>query len=164
MIDTHCHLDLYRDPYSVAKAIEREKIITIAVTNLPSHFDLTQNHVAKYKRIRPAIGLHPLLAKQHESELFLFRQLIDRTSYIGEVGLDFSKYGIYTKEIQLMSFQRVLDYAKDRPRVISLHTRGAEEIVLEMIDRYDSYRGVFHWYGGSLKTWSKLLLRDIISL
>jgi DNA repair exonuclease SbcCD nuclease subunit len=54
-------LDLYEDPHSIANDVENKRITTIAVTNLPSHFKIAMGHVSKYKNIRLAIGLHPLL-------------------------------------------------------------------------------------------------------
>ena len=91
MLDTHCHIDLYPDPHAVAKEVERQGILTIAVTNLPSHFEMGQPHLRGFRRIRLALGLHPLMAEHHKKERSKFKQMLSRTSYIGEVGLDFSK-------------------------------------------------------------------------
>ncbi len=44
MIDAHCHLDLYADPYQIARAIERERVLTIAVTNSPTAFEHAYPH------------------------------------------------------------------------------------------------------------------------
>jgi TatD DNase family protein len=149
MIDTHCHLDLYKDPHFIAKEVDNKRITTIAVTNLPSHFKMALEQVSKYKNIRLAIGLHPLLAEKHKDELPLIKDLIDKTSYLGEIGLDFSQEGIHTKEQQIVNFRYILDCAKERPRFISLHTRGAEASVLEILKDYDIRGAVFHWFNGS---------------
>lgn len=158
MLDTHCHLDLYKDPHSTAIEAENKGITTIAVTNLPSHFKMALEHVARYKTIRLAIGLHPLLAEKHKDELPLIRKLIDKTSYLGEIGLDFSREGVHTKELQLASFRYVLDCAKGRPRFISLHTRGAEAAALEVLKDYNIRSAVFHWFTGSLN-----ILKSVIA-
>jgi len=52
---------------------------------------------------------------------------IDRTSYIEEVGLDFSREGYSTKEIQIKTFEFVLDCTKNKSKIISLHSRRAEK-------------------------------------
>ena len=63
MLDTHCHIDLYPNPHAIARAVERQKILTIAVTNLPSHFEVGLPHLRGFRQIRPALGLHPLMAE-----------------------------------------------------------------------------------------------------
>jgi TatD DNase family protein len=78
------------------------------------------------------------------------RKLIDKTSYLGEIGLDFSREGVHTKKLQLASFRNILDCAKGRPRFISLHTRGAEAAALEILKDYNISSVVFHWFTGSL--------------
>ena len=150
MLDTHCHIDLYPNPLSVAREVERRGILTIAVTNLPSHFEMGQSHLRGFQKIRQALGLHPLMAKHHKKERERFRQMLPRTSYIGEVGLDFSKEGQDTKDVQLQSLRFVFNQIKDRPRFVSLHSRGAERPVLELLEEFGLQRAVFHWYSGSL--------------
>lgn len=150
MLDTHCHIDLYPNPLSVAREIERLGILTIAMTNLPSHFEMGQSHLRGFRQIRQALGLHPMMAKHHKRERERFRQMLSRTSYIGEVGLDFSKEGQDTKNVQLQSLRFVFNQIQDRPRFVSLHSRGAERPVLELLEEFGIRHGVFHWYTGSL--------------
>ena len=86
MIDTHCHLDLYQRPTDVADQANRAGVLTVAVTNLPSAFDRAHRHIRQFKNLRLALGLHPILVKQHGAERPRFEELIESTSYIGEVG------------------------------------------------------------------------------
>ena len=150
MLDTHCHIDLYPDPLVVAKEVGRQKILTIAVTNLPSHFEIGQPHLRRFPQIRPALGLHPLMADHHKKERENFKKLLSKTSYIGEVGLDFSTEGRDTRNVQIESLRFVFDRIQDRPRFVSLHSRGAESTVLELLEEFNIQGAVFHWYSGSL--------------
>ena len=150
MLDTHCHIDLYPDPFTIAREIEKRGILTIAVTNLPSHFEMGQPHLLGFRKIRPALGLHPLLAEHHKKELPKFKRMLSRTSYIGEVGLDFSKAGRGTKDVQIESLRFVFKGIQDRPRFVSLHSRGAESKVLELLQEFNIRGTVFHWYSGPL--------------
>ena len=150
MLDTHCHIDLYPNPHAIARAVERQKILTIAVTNLPSHFEIGQPHLQGFRQVRQALGLHPLMAEHHEKERSKFKQMLSKTSYIGEVGLDFSKEGRDTKDIQIESLRFVFKQIQDRPRFVSLHSRGAERNVLELLEEFNIQGAVFHWYSGSL--------------
>ena len=157
MIDVHCHFDMAKNPEKYISDNEKRQVITIGMTNLPSHFQMGVNHVRRYKYIRLALGLHPLRAKEHVKEYSKFRQYINETSYIGEVGLDFSREGFSTKEIQIKSFEFVLDCIKTENKILSLHSRRAEKETLEMLTQKGIENAIFHWFSGSLK-----VLRDVV--
>src|SRR5690554_3516799 len=146
MIDVHCHFDMAKNPEKYISDNEKRKIITIGMTNLPSHFQMGINHVRRYKYIRLALGLHPLRAKEHAKEYSKFRQYVNETSYIGEVGLDFSREGFSTKEIQIKSFEIVLDCIGTKNKILSLHSRRAEKETLEMLTEKGIENAIFHWY------------------
>lgn len=158
MIDVHCHFDMAQNPEKYISENEKRQIITIGMTNLPSHFQMGINHVRRYRYIRLSLGLHPLMAKEHVKEYTKFRQHINDTSYIGEVGLDFSREGFSTKEIQIKSFDFVLDCIKTQNKILSLHSRRAEKETLEMLNEKGIKNAIFHWYSGSLST-----LRSIVN-
>lgn len=150
IVDTHCHIDMYPNPLSEAQKREKDKLLTISMTNLPSHFEMGHSHLLNFRYVRMALGLHPLRAVDHKKELSLFSKLVDKTSYIGEVGLDFSKEGILTRDIQIKSFDFVLESIKSKPKIISLHSRRAEKETLEMLVEKKIDNAIFHWYSGSL--------------
>lgn len=131
----------------------------IAVTHLPSHFEEGRAHVASFKRIRLALGLHPLLADQHKAELKTFERLVPLTSYVGEVGLDFSRHGRAMKDQQVESFRFVLERLRDRPRFVTIHSRGAEVETLELLDEYGIHGAVFHWFTGPARVASAIAER-----
>lgn len=157
MIDVHCHFDMAKYPEKYISENEKKKIITIGMTNLPSHFQMGINHVSEYKYIRLALGLHPLMAEEHLNEYSIFKEYIDATSYIGEVGLDFSMGGVSTKAIQIKSFDFVLDCVKDKSKILSLHSRRAETHALDMLIENNIENAIFHWYSGSLATLNKII-------
>ncbi len=157
MLDSHCHLDRYRDPQGVAVEAARKGVFTIAVTNLPSHFRAGTPHVRPFARVRLALGLHPLAAAEHEREIADFEACFAATSFIGEVGLDYSRNGFDSKQRQVESFRVVARLLGASPRVVSLHSRGAEEDVLSTLDHFGVKRAIFHWYSGSLKTLEQIV-------
>ena len=157
MIDVHCHFDMAQNPEKYISDNEKRQIITIGMTNLPSHFQMGVNHVRRYKYIRLALGLHPLRAKEHSQEYTKFIQYVHETSYIGEVGLDFSREGYSTKEIQIKSFEFVLDCIKEKQKIISLHSRRAEVEILDMLISKGINNAFFHWYSGSVSILQKII-------
>ncbi len=151
IVDTHCHFDLYPNPKEVIDELEKNEIITIGMTNLPSHFKMGYPHTRNLKKVRLSLGLHPLMASSHAKEFPLFMKCFDMTSYIGEVGLDFSKDGITTKNTQLYSFEKILKAVSNKNKILSIHSRLAEKEVLGMLRKHKIENAIFHWYSGGLK-------------
>jgi len=156
MIDAHCHIDLYPNPLLVARRSEQAGVVTLAMTNLPSHFAAGRPHLLPFRNIRPALGLHPLYALRHAAEYALFEQYLPLTSYIGEVGLDFSREGIATKAQQIQSFTFVLQCVQNERKLLSIHSRGAEQEVLAMLKQHHIPLAIFHWYTGPAATLQKI--------
>tara|TARA_Y100000588_G_C13555176_1_gene627950 strand:- start:8 stop:568 length:561 start_codon:yes stop_codon:yes gene_type:complete len=100
--------------------------------------------------------MHPLEANKHNEEFDIFLRSLQYTSYVGEVGLDFSHEGISTKEVQVASFKRILANIRDQKKVLSIHSRKAEKQVFELLMDYDIKCAIFHWYSGPLKLIDKI--------
>lgn len=150
MLDAHCHIDRYKYPNKIAMDADKRGVFTIAMTNLPSHFLAGLSHVKDIKRIRLALGMHPLAASHHMQEMELFERYLSLTSFVGEVGLDFSREGKSTKELQIGSFRYIAKLVSGANKVISLHSRGAEAEVLEILAEFKITTSIFHWYTGTL--------------
>ena len=150
IIDTHCHFDMMPNPEAYISAKEKVGDIVIGMTNLPSHFKMGVPHVKRYKHIRLALGLHPLLASENKNELPLFNCLLDQTSYIGEIGLDFSKEGLSTMEDQIYVLRKLLEKLEGRKKIISVHSRKAEKELFDLLCEYNINNVIFHWYSGPI--------------
>ena len=150
IIDTHCHFDMMSQPEAYIRQKEQAGDIVIGMTNLPSHFEMGLPHVKRYKHIRLALGLHPLLASENKNELPLFDSLLDQTSYIGEIGLDFSKEGLSTKEDQISTLRKLLEKLEGRKKIISVHSTKAEKELFDLLCEYNINNVIFHWYSGPI--------------
>ncbi|MET3501007.1 TatD DNase family protein [Mucilaginibacter rubeus] len=150
LIDTHCHIDLYNQPQLLLQECERLNITVLAMTNLPSHFEMGFPHVRPFNKVRLALGMHPLYAEQHKKEFPSFLRNFGRTSYIGEIGLDFSREGYHTREIQIQTFSKILDLVSSSKKVLSIHSRRAEKEVLDLLIGKGVSSAIFHWYSGPL--------------
>ena len=158
MIDTHCHFDMMPDPECYIRQREKCGDIVIGMTNLPSYFEIGFHHISGYRHVRLALGFHPLLVDDHKTEWSKFLKNLNRTSYIGEIGLDFSKEGVMTKDAQIQMFQKILSKLKGQKKILSVHSRKAEAEVLALLKEYDIKNVIFHWYTGKTS-----LIPDIIS-
>lgn len=158
MIDTHCHFDMMPKPEAYIRQRELVGDIVIGMTNLPSHFQMGQPHLKGFKHIRLALGMHPLLATESKIEVPLFKMLVDQTSYIGEIGLDFSKGGYATKDGQVAVLREVLSAIRGKKKIVSVHSRKAEKELLALLCEYEIENVVFHWYSGPVD-----LIPDILA-
>lgn len=151
-IDTHCHLDLYKNPLCIVNDIGRLGIHVVAVTNAPFVFRSTVSLAKNCDFIHPSIGLHPELVKSHSKQLsYLFEEL-ENTLFVGEVGLDYSTTDEVERSLQRKVFESILSKCHDYgDKFISVHSRRAANDVISMID--SSFRGtaVLHWFTGTVK-------------
>lgn len=148
LIDFHCHLDLYPDPAATARKALEDGVYVLSVTTTPSAFAGTSALAPKGGRIRTALGLHPELAATRRHELRLFHDLLPTAEYVGEVGLDGSKPHRDTLTSQAEVLHEILDAcAAAGGRIISLHSRGAVEMLLDMLE-FEPLAGTFvlHWF------------------
>ena len=150
IIDTHCHFDMMPHPEAYISAKEKAGDIVIGMTNLPSHFRMGQPHLRLFKHVRLALGVHPLLASENKNELPLFNSLLDLTSYIGEIGLDFSKEGLSTKGDQVFVLRKLLEKLEGKRKIISVHSRKAEKELFNLLCEYNINNVIFHWYSGPI--------------
>ena len=158
-IDTHCHFDMMPNPEAYVRQKEEIGDIVIGMTNLPSHFQMGKPYIMHYKHIRLGLGFHPLLAAENKNELPLFKRMVDETSYIGEIGLDFSRDGYASKEEQIIVLKEVLTTLQGKRKIISVHSRRAEKELLGLLIDYNIDNVIFHWYSGSVSLIPTILER-----
>ena len=87
-IDLHCHLDLYPDLEAAIDHCERNQIYTLAVTTVPAAWPRNKELTSNKKFVRPALGLHPQLANDKNTNIEIWDRYFDEAKYIGEIGLD----------------------------------------------------------------------------
>lgn len=151
MIDLHCHLDLYRDPHRVAANCASRGVYVLSVTTTPSAWEGTSALATNAERIQTAIGLHPQLAHERHSELPRFDELLPRTRYVGEVGLDGAPEFRKHWDVQVSVFNHVLaSCSKAGGRILSIHSRRASGAVLDQLEAHPNVGiPVLHWFSGS---------------
>lgn len=160
MIDCHCHFDIMSSPEQFIAQMSRDGNTIIGMTNRPCHFRQGLPFIKKNSKIRLALGLHPLEAGHYENDIKEFEELIDKTSYIGEIGLDFSEEGRYTAEKQIECFEEILRLLAGKKKIVSVHSRQAENTVLEILELFYQGNVIFHWYSGNESLIPDILQHD----
>lgn len=156
ILDMHCHLDLYPNRDDTISAARSKGVEVLVATNRASEFRNVRAVLAD--DITVGIGIHPEAAGSTylRHELALFDALVDTTPLISEIGLDErlanrpSQYfgDSPTMKAQQALFERILG-ADLTGRVISVHSRGAERLVADLLAQAE-LTAVFHWFHGSL--------------
>jgi TatD DNase family protein len=135
LVDAHTHLDHHTSDeiYDVINEINKKKIISISNSmDIPSYIknlDISK----KSKFIIPTFGIHPWNAPEYSDRLEEMEDFIDKTPMIGEIGLDFhwvQDRGQYEDQRKILKF--FLQKAKEQNKIVNLHTKGAEQEILDV--------------------------------
>ena len=152
-VDFHCHLDLYPDLEAAVAACEQARVFTLAVTTTPKAWPRNHELASKTRHVRAALGLHPQLVSERAHEIALWEQLLPRTHYVGEVGLDAGPRFFRSFEQQKEIFGQVLQLcAKASGKIVSVHSVRSAKTVLDMIEANlpaTQGRAVLHWFTGT---------------
>ena len=152
---THCHLDQFDDPAAVLREAAAHGVSRVVAM---SQDIASMKAVACLRRSYPhavvaALGLHPQLIADRAHEIGLWEELLPRTRYVGEVGLDAGPRFYKSFETQKEVFARVLSLcAAAGNKIVTTHSVRATKTVLDMIEQHmPPPRGqvVLHWFTGT---------------
>jgi TatD DNase family protein len=153
VIDFHCHLDLYPNAQGVVEDSRRRGLYVLSVTTTPSAWKGTSALAVDAPRIRTALGLHPQIAHERQSELPLFDELLPEVRYVGEIGLDGAPEFRRHWHIQVAVFEHILAKCSAAGgRIMTLHSRRASSAVLDRVRGFsDAGTFILHWFSGSAR-------------
>lgn len=154
-IDSHCHLDrldlsLYDDNLdNVIQAatvanVSKLLCVSVTLTDFPKMAEIT----SKYDNVLLTCGTHPLNQEDEIStEKLLELSKNNRVIAIGETGLDYH-YAPETKALQLDSFKKHIDVAKQLNKPLIIHTRNAQEDTLNLLRKEGAEQvgGILHCF------------------
>lgn len=124
--------------------------------------ELTQPKSKEYSKkseyIIPCFGIHPWRAPQFNGNLEELIPYIDESKLIGEIGLDYfwvEDSSSYDRQREIFNF--ILEESIKRNKVVSLHTKGAEESIYNALKKYNYKKAIIHWYSGEIDTLDKFI-------
>jgi TatD DNase family protein len=144
---------LGQPPFFPGLQCVKRGLYILSVTTTPSAWKGTSALANHTERIRTALGLHPQLAHERQSELPLFDSLLSETRYIGEIGLDGDPHFRRHWDSQITVFEHVLLKCREAGgRIMSIHSRRASGPVLDYIEKFpDAGIPILHWFSGSFR-------------
>ncbi len=162
LIDAHTHIEEFseKDLDKAIKEINENKILSIDNAMDVEAYIRSKEIAKRSSYIIPTFGIHPWKAKGYEKKLSELIPYIKETPIIGEIGLDF--FWIQDKESfepQRQVFEFFLSEAKRLDKVINIHTKGAEEEILNLLDKYSLNKVIVHWYSGPKDVLVKMIDR-----
>ena len=167
MIDTHSHIYGPEFDDDRAEVLQRARLAGVDKVLLPN---INEESIARMLQVAkeypdmcyPMMGLHPEDVKEDWAQVLDRMEMqLDGMIAVGEVGLDFYWDTTFRKE-QIEAFDRQICWAVERNLPLVIHMRKAEQELLEVMEHHksDGLRGVFHCFGGSKETASRMLKHE----
>lgn len=167
-IDFHCHLDSDSFNADRVEAVSEcfaagfDAVVTVADPYEKDSESRTLEALAAHPRVFLMAAAHPHNADRYgpEVERRLERLLgHPRVIGLGEAGLDFH-YDLSLRENQQRVFERQVTMAAERKLPLVIHSRAAEHLVLDTLERL-KFPGhvVFHCYTGDGETAKEIIKR-----
>lgn len=149
LVDAHVHLDFYDDENRIRQEIETHQIYSLFMTHIPELYETYYLASEKYRSryIKLAIGYHPILINEYPFNERLFLRLLHTTNVVGEIGLDYTVARTETsRKKQRDVFSSICAHAKNH--ILSIHSRNAEDDILDILEQAGCKKAIFHWYTG----------------
>ena len=139
-LDTHAHIDKEIHPRELSSL----GVIFAATRSLDEADFATKRND---EHTVWGVGCHPcLVGSQRNFESRRFADLMMRTAFISEIGLDGkSRVSMATQQSTL---DAILALLEESPRVTSLHSYQATEAILHAVERHPIKGAILHWWLG----------------
>lgn len=142
-IDFHIHLEEFsREQLSY-------NVLYLANSIDEETYKTTMELAEQSKNVIPLFGIHPVKCAHNNTPETLLEEIFRKSALVGETGMDF--YWIQdrsTDSFQRKKFRLQMQLCSKYNCVPIIHTKGAEEEVLDILKEYGISRSVIHWYSG----------------
>lgn len=166
LADMHMHAGFSPDPEALARALIADDVFCFANTVNPDEYLSLARSCAMIEGVRLGLGLHPWWIVPdnnscNDGMLNSFLEVLPSSSYVGEIGLDFSPRRVETRELQLSFFDQIVAACAMREGLlISIHSVRAESEVIDIMKAHrlaDANDVVLHSYAGSSENLSRAI-------
>jgi TatD DNase family protein len=171
LLDIHAHLDHLQFKNDLNEVIERAKDVLIVgsgITPRTNKFILELSK--KFENVKASIGLYPVEAFKAEikqgdypvepeqidvnNEIEFIKNNKDMIVAVGEIGLDYS-LAPESEKSQKQLFQKLIELAEQIKKPVIIHSRKAEQDVIDMLESSNLKKIILHCFCGK----QKLVLR-----
>lgn len=143
-LDVHAHVDLEIDVHEVRLL----GAFIFAMTRSLREFETASKR--SDPRMIWGVGVHPGLVRSIKAfDSSEFERIVVDTPLVGEVGLDGSSRVPMSDQVRV--FRSVLETLSRHPRLVSVHSAGAQLQVLRELHRTPIRGVILHWWTGSVE-------------
>ncbi|MFC6355951.1 TatD family hydrolase [Luethyella okanaganae] len=142
-LDVHAHID---------PSIDANTLLNLRAVIFAANRSIEESAQALERRPHDLLavwgaGVHPGLKSALENySPSAFAALLERTPYVGEVGLDAKVKSRLPLQREVLS--SILQQLQTRPRITSIHSYGATNEVLDQLTETPILGAVLHWWLG----------------
>lgn len=158
-IDSHTHLDFFKENIEDAiREINDNKILTLANSMDIESYLRNKEYSKESEYIKPSFGIHPWKAAEYKGNLEALIPYIEESKMIGEIGLDFlwvEDKSTFERQREIYNF--ILKESIKRNKIVSIHTKDAEEEIYKSLKKYNYNKAIIHWYSGNIETLDKFI-------
>ncbi len=130
--------------------------VSVSAEEAAANFRLREEHST---RVRCFIGIHPSKAAEALGDLEKLAPLWERADGVGEVGLDPKYSEVSSGSDQMRLFEAQVEVAARLKKPLQVHSRGAEEACLDVLEGYSLRSPLMHWFEGE-DSIGRLLARE----
>lgn len=162
--DTHCHLhfdDFRPDLESVVGRAFDAGVRGILVPSIDLSSSVRSSSIARDFGLWSAAGFHPNHLEEATEQAFeklACLSLLPQAAAVGETGLDFYR-DRFPRDVQSHWFQKHIGLSNDLALPLVVHSRGAEEAVLDILPVDPGFPVVLHSWCGSGEVTSRAVKR-----
>lgn len=159
LVDVHAHLEhkaFEQDLPGVIRRAEETGVKVIISSGINHELNVKTLELAKkFPLIKPALGLYPtdalrLSDEEFKTALEFIKKHRKDIIAIGEIGMDFQEVKGKEKE-QEKRFLELLQLAEGLKLPVIIHSRKAEEKVVEVLESSKIKKVVMHCFSGSME-------------
>lgn len=141
-LDLHSHIDIGIAP----QLLESLGSVVFVATRSPGEYE--QSHSRTDAVTVWGLGCHPGVASAMMSyDETRFAALLATTPFISEVGLDGNSSVPMDRQVEV--FESILAQVAQTPRLLSVHSKRATRLTLDLIEKSGVRGVILHWWLGS---------------
>lgn len=174
-IDVHAHLDsCFFTDREIEQCIKHAKQSNVGIIIANGIHKDTNRHVLalakKHPEIKAALGIYPWEALQDDAaaghytkeavsfdadeEIAFIKSHKKDIVAIGEVGIDRKNQHKTNKQGEI--FEKFIELSKELNKPLIVHSRKAEEEVINLLEQHDAKKVILHCFNGKKSLWQKI--------
>lgn len=154
IIDAHCHLDLFSSPQEAIRNAINDGIKLMVTSGGSAKSNAVTSHLSSGANVFGVVGIDPSAVHYDYSAIDNLVPLIKSNTNlvgIGEIGLDVKQTEHSDMEKQAEAFIKQIRIANDLGIPIVIHSRGAIQQVMDIVEKHCTTRAMFHFFEGTEK-------------